>query len=190
VTFGTGNAEDDDPEGGEGWGEDRQVRAEVLVALVSGAVEVDPGQVGAVYLRHARVIGKMDLPGAAFKHLLRLEECRIADGIDLSEATTRTLRLTDCYIGPIRLLDAKINGTFMLRGTHLDGKNEAALAADGLTVTADIFCDRGFRADGEVSLVSASVDGGVSFRAAHLDGKDGRALNAELLHRHQGNVLS
>jgi hypothetical protein len=181
VTFGTGNAEDDDPEGGEGWGEDRQVRAEVLVALVSGAVEVDPGQVGAVYLRHARVIGKMDLPGAAFKHLLRLEECRIADGIDLSEATTRTLRLTDCYIGPIRLLDAKINGTFMLRGTHLDGKNEAALAADGLTVTADIFCDRGFRADGEVSLVSASVDGGVSFRAAHLDGKDGRALNAELL---------
>ena len=32
VDFGTGNAEDDDPSGGEGWGLDRQVRAAAMPA--------------------------------------------------------------------------------------------------------------------------------------------------------------
>ena len=57
VRFGTGNAEDDDPAGGEGWGPDRQVRAEVLAALLCGAVEVEPGQAGEIYLGRARIIG-------------------------------------------------------------------------------------------------------------------------------------
>ena len=43
VDFGTGDAEDDDPAGGESWGLDRQVRAQVLAMLLCGAVEV--GQV-------------------------------------------------------------------------------------------------------------------------------------------------
>jgi len=59
--FWNGNAEDDDPSGGEGWGPDRQVRAEVLAMLLCGAVDV--------------------------------EQCYMPGGIDLSEATTRTLDL-------------------------------------------------------------------------------------------------
>src|SRR5277367_2993537 len=50
VAFGTGRAEDDDPAGGEGWGPDRQVRAEVLAALLYGAVEVQPGPAGEIHL--------------------------------------------------------------------------------------------------------------------------------------------
>jgi hypothetical protein len=181
VDFGTGDAEDDDPEGGEGWGEDRQVRAEVLVALVSGAFKVEPGQAGAVYLQHARVIGKIDLPGGAFRHPLWFEECRIADGIDLSEATTRTLVLTDCYVGPSRLVRAKINGMFALRGAHLDGKDGPALNASGLTVATDMICDGGLQAEGTVSLTDASIGGGLSLRDAHLNGEGGAALDAARL---------
>ena len=44
VEFGTGHAEDDHPAGGEGWGPDRQVRAEVLAALLCGVVEVNLGR--------------------------------------------------------------------------------------------------------------------------------------------------
>jgi len=111
VDFGPGKAEGGDPAGGEGWGPDRQVRAEVLAALLCGAVEVEPGQVGEVYLARARIAGKLDLPGATFKHRLRLNECYLADGIDLSEASTRTLILQGCHVGAIRLLGAKINGS-------------------------------------------------------------------------------
>jgi hypothetical protein len=82
VEFGTGNGEDDDPARGDGWGPDRQVRAEVLAALLRGAVEVQPGQVGEVNLGWARVTGKLGLPGATFKHRLRLNACNVVDGID------------------------------------------------------------------------------------------------------------
>src|SRR5215472_16988380 len=146
--FGTGNAEDDDPSGGEGWGPDRQVRAEVLARLLCGAVDVQPGQAGEVYLTRARVVGKLGFPGAAFKHRLRLNECYVPDGIDLSEATTRTLSLRGCRVGAMHLDSARITGTLDLRGAHLDGKDGPALTAQGLTITSDMLCREGFQADG------------------------------------------
>ena len=157
VAFGTGKVEDGDPKDGDRWGPDRQVRAEVLAALLCGAVKVEPGQAGEIYLDRARIMGKLDVPGAMIKHRLRLNECYIADGIDLSEATTRTLNLRGCHVGGIRLNDAKIIGIFRLSGAHLDGKDKPALNAAGLTVTADMFCDEGFQADGEVSLADAKI---------------------------------
>ena len=119
VAFGTGKVEDGDPKDGDRWGPDRQVRAEVLAALLCGAVKVEPGQAGEIYLDRARIMGKLDVPGAMIKHRLRLNECYIADGIDLSEATTRTLNLRGCHVGGIRLNDAKIIGIFRLSGAHL-----------------------------------------------------------------------
>jgi hypothetical protein len=121
---------------GEGLGPDWQVRAEVLAALLCGAVEVEPGQVGEIHLDRARIIGKLELPGATFRHRLRLNECHIADGIDLSGATTRTLNLRGCHVGAIRLDHAKINGAFNLNGAYLDSKGGPALNAQRLTVTA------------------------------------------------------
>jgi len=138
VDFGTGNAEDDDPSGGEGWGPDRQVRADVLARLLCGAVDVEPGQAGEICLTRARVIGKLGFPGAAFKHRLRLNKCYLPDGIDLSEATTRTLNLQGCHLGAMQLDNARINGILDFRGAHLDGKDGPALTAQGLTVTADM----------------------------------------------------
>ena len=179
VDFGTGNAEDDDPAGGEGWGPDRQVRAEVLAALLCGAVEVQPGQAAGVYLDRARVTGKLNLPGATLKHRLRLNKCYIADGIDLSEATTRTLALRGCRLSGVQLDRARINGVLSLRGAHLDGKGGPALSAVGLTVTAEMYCDERFQADGEIRLVGASIGSQFSLRGAHLDGKGMRALSAD-----------
>jgi hypothetical protein len=177
VDWGTGNAEDDDPVGGADWGLDRQVRAEVLAALLSGAVEVEPGQVGEICLDRARIIGKLDLPGATFKHRMRLNACHVADGIDLSEATIRTLHLRGCHVGMIRLSGTKIDGVFDLEGAHLDGKDGIALTANRLTVTGAMGCHE-LQAGGEIQLVSASI-GELNFGGAHLDGKDGVAMNAD-----------
>lgn len=181
VDFGARHAEDDDPTDGEGWGPDRQVRAEVLAALLCGAVEVEPGQAAQVCLVGARVAGKLDLPGVTLKHRLRLSKCYVGDGIDLSEATTRTLALRDCYVGAIRLYRATINGSLHFEGVHLDGKGDPALRAEGLTVTADMFCNDGFKAVGQVNLTSASIGGQLTLRGAFLDGKGRLALRAETL---------
>jgi len=189
VTFGT---EDDDPVVGEFWGADRQVRAEVLVALLSGTAGLDPGLVGGIYLDRARIIGKLELPGVAFNHRLRLTKCHAADGIDLSEATIQTLNLEGCHIGGICLRGAKINGSLTLRDTHVDGKHEPApdawspapdawspaLTAAGLTVTSDMMCEK-FQAKGKVDLERASIGGWLNLGYAHLDGMGGPALAAQ-----------
>ncbi len=180
VDFSAENAEEDNPAEGESWGLDRRVRAEVLIALLCGAVEVEPGQPAEINLYRARVIGKLRLPGATLKHGLRLNECYLADGVDLSEATTRRLDLSDSHAGPILLDRTKINAIFALSGAHLNGKDGPALSAQDLTA-ADMFCDGKFQADGTVNLDSATVGGQLSFTGAHLNGKDGPALSARRL---------
>jgi hypothetical protein len=44
-----------------------------------------------------------------------------------------------------------------LKGIQLDGKDGLALAAYRLTVSGDMFCDEGFRADGKINLSGAKV---------------------------------
>ncbi|HEX6522593.1 MAG TPA: hypothetical protein VF070_21680 [Streptosporangiaceae bacterium] len=164
---------------GEDWGPDRQVRADVLLALLCGAVELKPGQAGKIYLDRASIVGMLGFPGVAFKHRLQLNNCYVADGIDLTEATAPTLRLDGCRIGAIHLYGAKINGSLVLSGAYLGGKAERALAADRLTITGNVFCNDGFEACGEVRLPGASIGGQLNLRSARLDGKDGPALTAD-----------
>ncbi len=179
VEFGTENAGDDDPAAGESWGLDRQVRAEVLARLLCGALEVEVGQTGGIYLIRARITGELRLPDVTLKHRLHLDRCHVADGIDLSAATTRTLDLRGCQIGAISLYNANVNGAFNLSGARLDGKDGPALAAQGLTVTGTMFCDEEFHADGAIDLSGGSIGSQLSFSGAHLHGKDGPALTAQ-----------
>src|ERR1700722_3256090 len=127
VTFGTGNVEEEDPVSGEGWGPERQVRAETIAPLLCGALELEPGQVGGVHVQRARITGKLEVPGGEFVHRLRLDQCFVGDGIDLSGATTKTLDLQGCHIGGIYIRGAMIKGDFLLGGAHLDGKGGRAL---------------------------------------------------------------
>ena len=178
VEFGTGTEEDADPARGKGWGPDRQVRAEVLAALLCGAVEVELGQIGEVYLDGACIVGKLELSGPAFKYDLRLRECYMGDGIDLSDATIQTLRLESCHIGAISLLRTKVSGAFSLRGAVVDGEDGMALNAAELNVTGPVLCDDGFQAFGEINLAGAKIRGQFNLRGAVLDSRDGVALNA------------
>lgn len=108
-----------------------------------------------------------------------LNKCYIPEGIDLSEATVRTLHLTGCHVGAVRVSRATINGVFTLSGTYLDGNDGPALTADGLTVISNMFCDDGFYANGKISLTDARIGGMLTFWKAHLNGKNGPALTAD-----------
>ena len=106
VDFGTGDATADDPAGGETWGTDRQVRAEVIAALLRGVLTPAPGHAGRVWLRCARITGLIDLQDAEVRHALRLERCHVADGADLTDASGRTTMLVGCQVGTVSLLGA------------------------------------------------------------------------------------
>lgn len=125
----------DNPANGRDWGADRQVRAEVLVALLSGAAEADMVRAGVVNLYGAKIVGKISCPGAELKHQLRLTRCFVADGIELSDAMTKTIRFIGCHIGPIRLKGTRIDGTLELSGSYLNGRHGPALNGDGLVVS-------------------------------------------------------
>jgi hypothetical protein len=178
VELGAGNA-DDDPARGEGWGPDRQVRARFLLSLLCGAVEVEPDLVGEINLNSARVIGKLGFPGVAFKHRLRLNNCYVPDGIELTEGTAQTLRLEGCRIAAIYLLGAKIDGSLTLSGAHVGGTGRRAISADRLVLTGNMYCDEGFQAYGEVGLSGTSIGGQLIFRGARLDGNGESALAAD-----------
>jgi hypothetical protein len=175
VDFGTGDAADDDPADGGGWGPHRQVRAEIIAALLCGAVSSAPGHAGRVWLRCARITGTIDLQDAELKHALRLERCHVVGGADLTDASGRTVMLVGCQVGPVNLLGANITGRLSFRGSHLVDADGPALVADGLNVTGEMACDGGFLADGEIRLPGASIGGRLTFRASRLVGRTGPA---------------
>ena len=178
VNFGSGDEAEDDPAGGGGWGPDRQVRAEVIAALLRGALVPDPGYAGRVWLRCARVTGLIDLQNAEVRHALRLERCHVADGADMTDVSGRTTMLIGCHVGPVGVPGADITGRLSFRGSRLAGAGGPALIADGLSVTGEMTCDGGFLADGEIRLPGASIGGRLTFRASRLIGHGGPALIA------------
>jgi hypothetical protein len=177
--FTTGNDEADDPTGGIRWDSDRQVRGEVIAELLRGKDPIG-GHDGTVRIRAVRITGVIDLEDTELKRSLSLVECHIADGIWLTGTTARTVVLQGCYLGPIRLAKANIDGDFSLRAAYLLSEDQA-LTAEGLSVTGDMFCDR-FHADGEVYLSGARVGGLLSLGGAYLNSAGERpALTADRL---------
>ncbi|MFC0038364.1 hypothetical protein [Actinomadura rayongensis] len=75
---------------------DRIVRAEIIARLLLGGRETRPGFVPAVRLRGAYIVGRLDLSGGTVDHELRLDQCRLVEAPDLSNAQTRQLRFNGC----------------------------------------------------------------------------------------------
>nr|WP_062333530.1 hypothetical protein [Herbidospora sakaeratensis] len=95
---------------------DRVVRAEVIRALLLGARPVLAGQVAAVRLIGARVVGDLDLAGAELTTTLHLIECRVGGVIDLVEAQTRALRFRDCDLLRLRAGRVRVDGVLDIGG--------------------------------------------------------------------------
>lgn len=55
----------------------------------------------------------------------------------------------------VNLSGAQIGGQLSFRTARLNGKEGPALSAPSLKVTADMYCDEGFQADGAIDLAGA-----------------------------------
>ncbi|MFC6880476.1 MULTISPECIES: hypothetical protein [Actinomadura] len=192
-----------DPGSADRWGPERVVRAEVLVALLAGAVDPEPGQVAAVRLSGARVTGSLNLGHADVSVPLALTACAFDEAPHLYWANMSSVHMMRCRLpgliasgtrvdghlwlegssisGGLWLDGAHITGILNMSGVHLSNPGGDALLADRLTVDANVYCDQGFTANGEVRLPGARVGGQLIFRGARLHNPSGVALYASRL---------
>ncbi|TDC66818.1 hypothetical protein E1200_16195 [Actinomadura sp. GC306] len=202
VDLRTGDPEKDDVAAAADWGGDRVIRAEVIAALLLGAVPPDTGRRPGVRLRGARIEGRLDLIGADVGYALVCEHCHFDAPVRLVEATARTARLVHSSLhslnaarlgmhgilnlyrstvrAGIRLDRARVNGEISLRGARIGpGERGVAVAADGLVVDGQLEADEGFRADGPVLLRGGRVEGRLDLGNATVVGGDAasRALS-------------
>lgn len=203
VDLSTGDPALDDPGNTGRWGPDRVVRAEILVALLVGAVEREPGQVAAVRLGGARITGSLNLGHAEVSVPLALTGCSFDEPPHLYWASMNSVHLMRCRLPGLVASGTRVDGHLWLEGSRisgglwLDGANITgilnmsgvqlanpggdALLADRLTVEANVYCDQGFTANGEVRLPGAHVGGQLIFREARLHNPSGAALYASRL---------
>jgi hypothetical protein len=199
VDFRTGGAEDD-PENGEGWGEERTVRAGVVAALLLGAHPGEPGSVPALRLAGARISGVLELSGAEIGHAMWFEGCWFEAGIGLYGAATRSIEIKAGRLpgldltlarvegsvvlrhtvvsGAVRLLSARLTGELMLSHAVLSHPGDWALFAGGLVMEGGLFC-RGTTVHGGIRLLGAQLLGGLHMERAQLHNPDGMALLAD-----------
>jgi hypothetical protein len=203
VDLTTGNPAFDDPAAGDRWGPERSVRAEVVVALLLGAQEPEPGQVAAVRLTGARITGTLSLGHAQVTVPLALTGCSFEQAPHLYWASMRSMHVLRCRMPGLVASGTRVDGHLWLEGSHvsgglwLDGSHITgilnlsgvqlvnpggdALLGDRLTVDANVYCDQGFTADGEVRLPGARIGGQLIFRGARLRNPSGSALYASRL---------
>jgi hypothetical protein len=182
---------------------DPVIRAEVLVALLVGAVEPAPGQIAAVRLSGARITGSLNLGHAEVAVPLALSGCTFDEAPHLYWASMSSVHLMRCALpglvasgtrvdghlwlegsritGGVWLDGAHVSGILNMSGVHLINPTGDALLADRLTVDANVYCDQGFTANGEVRLPGARVGGQLIFREARLSNPSGAALYASRL---------
>ncbi|GAA4100686.1 oxidoreductase [Nonomuraea soli] len=157
------------PDDGHLWGPERTVRAEVVAALLLGAVEADPGRVPALRLRGARVVGVLDLRGGEVKHEVELKGCHLDEVVQMSGCTSRTIRLVDCHLPGVMASGLRVSGHLSLSGSHVTGAVRMARATfeSGLWLA-------GTRIDGDGTWAlyahSMVVDSGLLMRNAHFTG--------------------
>ncbi len=172
------------------------VRAEVITALLLGAVPAPRGGAAGVRLRGAAVAGPLRLMGGAADWPLTCEDCHFDTGVDLVDSSVRTVRITGSDLpgfdgtrlrldgildlagsrvgGCVRLEHAKVSGQLSMRGAVAGGGAEA-VAATGLSVDGQVDCE-GLEARGGVSLEGATVTGTVSLRGARIAAPGEQAL--------------
>jgi hypothetical protein len=183
----------DDPAGGAAWGEDRQVRAQLLYELLTGINGPKEARPRALKLAGARITGTLDLEAATIACPLSLERCFFDERINLREAQVPVVRLSGCHApgldaeqlqtqgnlelnafaadSGVSLLGAHIGGQLSFYSATLANPGGTALRADGLTVNQGMACTQGFTAKGDVRLRSAQVSGRLNFSDAQVDGQ-------------------
>ena len=200
------SAEDNDPANdpakAEGWGGEREIRAELIRWLSidrEAASRVDPR---GIWIHAARITGSLDLSFATVPFPLALWRCRLMENADLTSANIPFLHLSGSWTrsitadavnvagavflgkgftaeGEVRLLRAQIGSNLECDGSTFKNPGGTALNADGTNVTGDVFLRKGSTVEGVVRLPGAKIGGNLECDGSTFKNPGGKALNAD-----------
>ena len=177
----------------------RTIRAEVITALLLGAVPADAGRIAAVRLTGARITGTLDLGHGVITVPVRLRRCEVTNVIDLTGVKARDLDLSGSQLAgltaPLAVIDGNLDlsgcecaAAVALSGAHVTGAldvQDARLTRPGavaflgnrLSIDDDLVALRA-TVDGEFRLAGSRVGGSVLLDGATLRNEGGYALHA------------
>lgn len=196
VEFRTGP--DDGPHKGASWGRDRTIRAQVIAALLTGDSPVQAGLARELRLAGARISGPLILALAVVDRVASFEQCLFEAGVDMSEATMRSVRFRGCILPHLEARRITLHGELAVEGcqldwlslyaahvtevevsgTTLDNPGRTAFNGDLLTVEAAMYC-HDMRVAGLVRLPGARIAGYLRFDGCHLANPGGPVLQAD-----------
>jgi hypothetical protein len=169
------------------------VRAAVLAELL-----LRNGSRHALRLRGARITGRLHLPYADLPRPVEFADCVFEEGVDLAEASTRSLGFLRCElpfldcdtvtvrshlslvgsrITHLSLYNADIVGQLDIAGAHLSNPGGRAFNGELLRIGGSLYA-YDLVVDGSVDLPNASVAGRVELDRATLRHPGGTALLA------------
>ncbi|GLW92149.1 oxidoreductase [Actinokineospora globicatena] len=179
---------------------DREVRGEVLAALLVGAYPLGVGAMPALRLDGAHVTGRWDIEGREVGAVITLQRCEFEHAPVLRMARLVALSLRGCRMpglsarnlrvgsdlllesgytcaGVLDLTDATVEGTLRLAGAVLRNPGAAAFLGARLRISGSIHAVA-LQVFGELRLRGANIGGSVRLTGATLSHPSGTALEA------------
>jgi hypothetical protein len=158
----TSDGELNDPAQGMNWGVSRQVRAELLIELLTGTRRPDGKLPRAIKLRGARITGSLDLEAVALVCPLLLQDCHIGELVNLDEATASAIRMPGCHLSALTARQLRTTGNLTLNRAN-----------------GDPILNPAFTATRGINLEGAHIGGELNLDGASLTNPDGAALSAD-----------
>jgi len=199
IDFFSGDEELDKPENSHQWGENRALRANLLIWLFTDNEVNRYIPLRGIYILGTKIIGELDLEGAALAFPLGFVGCAILDGIILRDARTRTINFSGSLMGSVNATRLQTEGDVFMRSSQVEGEIQLsgarisgglnctggsfrnpgsyAFVAYGLTTGSDINMSTKFLADGEVSLIGGRVGGNLLCYGASFKNSLSTSLN-------------
>jgi hypothetical protein len=194
----SGDAATDETANAARWTADRQVRAEVISAILLG--EIAAVRRPRLRARGFLVTGCLDLSNAQIDIPARFENCVFASGVALRESRTRSVLFVDCAMPSLDasstyvdgqleitgsldwlgLYQTEVTGHLELSGAQLHQPGGTAINADYLRVRAAMYWND-CTVKGAVRLPGASIGGSLVLDGAHLLNEGSWALAADRL---------
>ena len=188
----------DEVASGQGWPASRQVRAAVVVELLTRR---DPPR-RTVSVEGALIVGDLDLSKVTTTSPLFLRRCFVDGDLSLAGARTDRVDLDGCHVrgrlvatslvaqdsvlvtnavceAGVWMPGAEVRGTLGFSGSRMGGHGSGSLQAAYLTARS--FVMTAADCDGRVDLQNAHVTGSVTLNGTYIRGTDDVALGADSL---------
>ena len=153
---------------GDNWGEERTLRAELIVWLCTDSEAVEHLTHRGLEIVGAKISGRLNLEFASLDFPLIFRNCHFTEAIILKRAKLKFLNLSGSYVASSEIPD----------DTSEEKSVNSSLEAIGIQVESDVFLI-GFKAKGKISLLGATIGGNLVCDSGEFDNPKGYALSAQ-----------